>query len=354
MPKKAKFEDYVTALLNKQGCKNIQVNRDTISAQCPYHFPKKNHKTFHVSRKPVHKTVDGDVYCFNCFSCGKSGSIFKLISHIEKCSFKKAVKLFEKHVVLDSITMNSLKNELEHLKKKSDEESLDIIELPPMHENQSPMYEYMDNRSRMYHSVLDVDWIVKKYNLYYCGTGRERGRIIMPIENSQGEYVCFNDRTVQEHVKNKSLHIRGYPYGKLLYGLQECIDKRSVIVVEGAFDVYQVMCAIQSNSGFRKQYGVVGLMGSVMTEERIVLLLKNFHKILLLGDHDEEGVKWSYNAYRELDEDADVYLCTENLYKKKDPGKCTKREILKAISKPYKPERKTYLDWIVEKYEFKM
>ncbi len=346
MPKQ-NVEEFVLELLKGAGCKGILKHKDSITSQCPFHFNKSNFKTFRVSTKEVrHRETGVKNYYFNCFSCHRGGTIPSLVAHIYKCSFKKALKIFEKKTLINKITIDKLKNELAELSDNK-ENNLSEIKLPPSSKRQEPMYEYLLKRKKIYHKVLNVDFIVNKYGLYYCSTGRMTGRIIMPVRDIDGTVIGYNDRTINDRLKTKSLHPKSVPYGLMLHGLYENRGKQCGIVAEGSFDMFAVDSVLIKHKKLRDKYGVVNLMGTAFTSDRLNLLLTSFDELCLMFDHDKAGVTLKKQIINEYEEDILMHDCTESYPEFKDPGKCTEKEIVRAIIEPFIKKKRSYLEYII-------
>jgi len=342
------IKEYLTNLLSSYGCRGITYTDTEVWCQCPFHWNRSNFKTFSVNYKEV--THNGNVgYFFYCYSCGESGSIYKLISHIERCGYKKSVKILNKETDIGTVSVERLLRELSNLNNSETpyDNILKEISMPNVAVNQKPLYDYLHKRSRMHHRVLKVDYSVKKHELYYCDKGREAGRIIFPIRSVTGECVCFNDRSIRDNIKAKSLNIKGLPYGKLLLGM-DYKKNNNAIIVEGVFDKLQVECALLRYK-HHKKYTVLGMMGTYMTDERIKYLVKYYNKVILFFDNDDAGRKATERAYKTLSSDIDTVCATELVHKGKDPGKCTVKEIKRAVLRATKPKRRSYINYLAEK-----
>ena len=362
MIKKVNVADYIYDLLEKYGVKGLKKHTDDISCQCPFHANRSNFKTFRVStveKKWRYEDDDGKAgvatgYFFNCFSCHEHGNIYKLIAHLSRCSYSKAIRLFKKRVVLDPITMDMLNKELDLLRIEEESEELGEIALPPIAENERPMYAYMESRSKKYHGILDVDYIVRKYGLYYCSTGREAGRIIMPIYNSQNMPICFNDRTVNEGIREKSLHVGGLPYGKVLFGWNYRSQKKHCIIVEGAFDKFQVECALFKHEHYRQRFDVLALQGTAFTDYQATMVVGKYDSVILMLDNDKAGLLATKKIWEKIKDELPVLMATDKYPEGKDPGKCTCNEVIRAIRCADKPRWRSYLEYMIKKHEFRV
>lgn len=351
---KQNIEEFLVGLLKEAGCNGIYVHSDSITCQCPFHWNKSNFKTFRVSTVEIrHKKTGITNYYFNCFSCGESGTIPKIIAHINRCSYKKGSRLFQKRVVLSPVTLDGIKKELKQFAVDK-KDILPEVDLPPISASQKPMLKYLRKRNKMYHKTLDIPYIINKYELYYCSKGRYAGRIIMPIRDEHGRVIGFNDRTISKNVKQKSLHKKGDEAGMMLHGLYQSRHKKYAVVTEGAFDMFAVDCATCDWKPNGKDYGAVNLMGVVMSDERLALLIQYFERVYLMLDHEEEVLEkikqWQY----EYKDDIEFIDCTASYPKGKDPAICTKKEIREALLNPTVNKRKPYLDYILEKTGFRV
>jgi DNA primase len=269
--------------------------------------------------------------------CAVTGNIYTLISHIYKCSHKKAENIFRKRVSVKQININLLKGIYENIKNINNKiNSTQKIELPYMSKSNKAMLKYMNWRNdRKQHNVMNIDMIIKKYNLYYCSEGRYAGRIIMPIRDLDGNYIQFNDRSVFHDAENKSLHMSGTNINNLIHGLSEAYGKKIGILVEGSFDMFQVESVLRSNSKYN-DYGCVNNMGCCFNDERAYLLSNTFERLLIFTDNDKAGLGAAYKIKYCMEDLMDVRLITKNIPYEKDPAICTKDQIKTAINKRYK------------------
>jgi len=347
---KLEVEDFVYELLQEYGCKSIRKYKDSITAQCPYHWNKSNFKTFRVSTVEVLNKRTGIVgFHYHCFSCGAGGSIVSLISHINRCTIKKAEKIFRKRVVLKQVTLDGIRKELRKLNEENDITELKEVALASFAKNQEPMMRYLKRRNKTYHRTLDIDYIINKYELYYCSSSRYAGRIIMPVRDISGKVVYFNDRTIDDSITNKSLHQYGSLASQVLHGIRYAHTKKKCVVCEGAFDMFAVDCAIQDKNDLKRDYGIINLMGLVVSDIRLSMLINHFDSVYWMLDNDKDGIRTTRKFAREFKDDLEMHNCTQAYPEHKDPAKCTKKEIRKAIKKPFidknwKPSLEYFLD----------
>lgn len=327
---KVDIKEYIVSLLDNFGVKSVVDTGDEITAQCPFHFPKKNHKTFGVSTvEKYNKRLGVNGYWYNCFSCGESGSIIKLISYLTNKSYEKAYRLFCRNVTQAGISIEGLQKEYEAHKNMVDKfDKLSEIELPSTIENNEYLIKYFEKRKRRAHDVLMIEYIVNKYKIKYCAEGRYAGRMIIPIFDLDGRIVEFDDRAVFE-TKQKSLHRSGTEIGRTILGLYQALDKKICIVVEGAFSMFQVECVLRKNK--IRDIGVVSIMGMVMTDERVELLTSIFDVVVLLLDCEDKPIMKSIEMKKVLEQEVKVINLTPKYTRDKDPGDLAEYEILELV-----------------------
>lgn len=120
---------------------------------------------------------------------------------------------------------------------------------------------------------------------------RFRNRIIIPIQNENGEYVAFGARAVDKDQNPKYLNSSDsliYNKSKILFGLNSAKDsiksEDSVIIMEGYFDVISAQANGVENA--------VASCGTAMTAEHVKLLSRytKSRRIFLSFDTDNAGI----------------------------------------------------------------
>ena len=120
---------------------------------------------------------------------------------------------------------------------------------------------------------------------------RFRNRIIIPIQNENGEYVAFGARAVDEGQNPKYLNSSDsliYNKSKILFGLNSAQDaiKREdgVVIMEGYFDVISAQSHGVENA--------VASCGTALTSEHVKLLSRysKSRRIYLSFDTDSAGI----------------------------------------------------------------
>ena len=138
-------------------------------------------------------------------------------------------------------------------------------------------------------SILEKAGLILKSN-QGCYVDRFRNRIIIPIQNEQGEYIAFGARAIEEGQNPKYLNSSDSPiYNKsrILYGLytaKEAIKQEdSVVIMEGYFDVISAQAHGIHNA--------IASCGTSMTLEHVKMLSKytRSRRIYLSFDTDLAG-----------------------------------------------------------------
>jgi len=322
-------KDFIQDLLINAGCKNVHIVGENFRCQCPYHWPRKNTDAFSISFNP------DDGFGFHCFSCKESGDVIKLVSHFNNCTYKKAEKLFKRRVLLTDISLDYLNEMMKKMVRIKQKIENIKVELPAKAINEEPMYEYLNNRNRLnMHKILMVKYVVSKYGLYYCDSGRYMERIIMPIRSLDGKCIYFTNRAVREWRK-KNIFEKGTDALNFLYGLYETNSEKKCFLMEGPFNVFQMKSfAIRNNI---TDFAFLGNMGTEVSEERASIISELFKECYILFDHDKAGLEGQENAYNLLSEYMRTYKYSELLYPGKDPA-VSNEEQLRTIftSKPVK------------------
>ena len=136
--------------------------------------------------------------------------------------------------------------------------------------------------------LVDAGLIIKSSQGNYID--RFRNRIIIPIQNENGDYIAFGARAIEDGQNPKYLNSSDskiYNKSRILYGLytaKEAIKQEdSVIIMEGYFDVISAQAHGISNA--------VASCGSSLTLEHVKMLSKytRSRKIYLSFDTDKAG-----------------------------------------------------------------
>ncbi len=140
--------------------------------------------------------------------------------------------------------------------------------------------------------------------------------ILIPLYNIHGVIVAIQCRSFQSSKYNATSYVKG----EILYGLslvwQDILEKGSVFLVEGVFDVMSLW-----KRGIRN---VVSPLGTSLSDNQTALLMRFTNRVIIAFDSDEAGNKGTRRVIDKLSEqhvlhntitfpagfDPDEFICT--------------------------------------------
>ncbi len=292
---------------------SLQKRGKNYSGLCPFH-----------QEKTPSFTVSADKQIFYCFGCGEHGDVFSFLMKINNMTFPEAVRHLagKTGVVIPERVLGT--EEKEHYTIK--EQIVKINGLAVEYyagmlrtEAGRKAREYLNKRDIGQRAVEEfrigfapegwqglLDFLQRKgispqlaeqagLAVSRSGTGnrgyydRFRGRIIIPIENSDGRAVAFGGRVMEggEPKYLNSPESPVYTKGDNLFGLfraREAIRSAGfAILVEGYFDLVSLWAAGIKN--------VVATLGTALTRAQVDLLGRYTKKVAAVFDPDEAGRK---------------------------------------------------------------
>ena len=279
---------------------------------------------FHKEKTPSF-SVNPQLGIYKCFGCGEGGDALSFIMKTKNMEFMEVIKdLAQKFNIEMPKTFKKgegakdLKNQMMQACEKAAIFYHDLL-INHKSEEIKTATEYLTDRSisreiidrftlgvapKSYTTLYDLlkkdfsDEVLEKAGLVLPakeGNGyidRFRGRIIIPIQNENGEYVAFGARALFPDQTPKYLNSADsliYNKSRLLYGLYTAKDsiksEDSVILMEGYFDVISAQAHGVEN--------VVGVCGTALTSDHIKLLSRytKSRRIYLSFDTDSAGQK---------------------------------------------------------------
>lgn len=274
---------------------------------------------FHGEKTPSF-SVNAERGFFKCFGCGVGGDAITFLMKIHNWDYMQTIKyLAERYnVELPEYNGDGGKHKEERTLmteacKKAVEFYQDILLSSP---SDNIAVKYLNKRDitpaiiskfslglslkepNMLYNKLKRDYddsILEKAGLVLKSNqgryvDRFRNRIIIPIQNEQGEYIAFGARAIEEGQNPKYLNSSDSPiYNKsrILYGLytaKEAIKQEdSVVIMEGYFDVISAQAHGIHNA--------IASCGTSMTLEHVKMLSKytRSRRIYLSFDTDLAG-----------------------------------------------------------------
>ncbi len=277
---------------------------------CPFHNDKKPSMSVSPSRG-----------IFKCFSCGAGGDALAFLVKIQNREYKDVImELADKYGIElpkkygASSETKSLKKEM--IKACTKAAKFYHIQLRSADDANKAMTAL--RKRDVDDNVIDkftLGWAPNKYDTLYKELKKEfkdeilekaglilksnsggyidrfRNRIIIPIQNENGEYVAFGARAVDEGQNPKYLNSSDsliYNKSKLLFGLNSAQDaikaEDGVVIMEGYFDVISAQAHGVENA--------VASCGTALTPDHVKLLSRytKSRRIFLSFDTDKAGV----------------------------------------------------------------
>ena len=202
-----------------------------------------------------------------------------------KSACREAAKFYNKQLTLDEDSSKAAS----YLKQRSiGDDIIEMFTLGWAPNSYSKLYEHLS--SKFSDEVLEKAGLILKSSKGNW-IDRFRNRIIIPIQNDEGEYIAFGARAVDEGQNPKYLNSADsliYNKSKILFGLytaKEAIkEEDSVIIMEGYFDVISTQAHGIKNC--------VASCGTAFTQDHVRLLSRytKSRKIYLSFDTDSAGV----------------------------------------------------------------
>ena len=259
-----------------------------LQLDCP--FCSRNWKHYRMGYNLARKYV-------HCWSCG-SHSLISTVMEITGLSFKQAREIFQDLHLEQTDLPERVKSGKLTLPKH-------IQELQRAH------IKYLRDRGYSVSSLKDL-WDIKGIGL----ASKLSWRIFIPIYY-KGKIVSWTTRAITDSANPRyisaSFDEEIYPHKELLYGEEWC--KHSVIVCEGAFDVWRI------------GPGAVAVMGTSYTRAQVHKISKYPRRIICF-DTDSSGKTRSEELASSLEPfPGETIIVT--LETGKDPGEATDGEINK-------------------------
>ncbi len=279
---------------------------------------------FHKEKTPSF-SVNPQLGIYKCFGCGAGGDALSFIMKTKNIEFMDLIKDLAQqfdiempaHFQKQNISKD-LKNDMMTACEKAAVFYHDLL-INHHSDEIKAANDYLTNRSisreiidkftlgiapRAYTTLYDIlkkdfsNEVLEKAGLILPskeGHGyidRFRGRIIIPIQNENGDYVAFGARALYKDQSPKYLNSSDsliYNKSKLLYGLYTAKDaikqEDGVILMEGYFDVISAQAHGIENA--------VAACGTALTSEHVKLLSRytKSRRIYLSFDTDSAGQK---------------------------------------------------------------
>lgn len=280
---------------------------------------------FHEEKTPSF-VVSKEKQIFHCFGCEPpiTGNVISFIMKKEEIGFLEALrkcsemsgidiglsnyKAIKKENIFYKIYDDALKlyqNSIFTVEGRSardyllnrgiDEDTIKKFDIGLAINRKDVLTKYLVNKSYKYKDLLKSG-LVSENNGFY---DMYRNRIMIPIEDDNGQVVGFSGRSLDKNDPNKYINSQTseiFKKSELLYNLnraKEFIKKQGkIIITEGFFDVISCSLADVNN--------VVATMGTALTKEHIRKLKKLSKEVILCFDGDKAGINATLTCSNEL------------------------------------------------------
>lgn len=278
---------------------------------------------FHQEKTPSF-SVSPEKGIYKCFGCGAGGDAISFLMGVTKQSFvevvselaqqfglefkasgnssqnveikkqiidanNKAAKYFL-NLLLTSDEAQKAKNYLN--KRNLTEEVFKEYQIGFATKQPDGLIQHLTKKHNFKIDLLDKAGLVSKKSTGNGYVDRFRNRIIIPIQNENGDVIAFGARAIDEGQNPKYLNSAdtlAYNKSRTLYGIHKAKEaiktEDSVIVMEGYFDVITAQIHGVKNT--------VASCGTALTESHLKLLSKYMfkNKIYLAFDSDKAGIQ---------------------------------------------------------------
>ncbi len=277
---------------------------------CPFHNDKKPSMSVSPSRG-----------IFKCFSCGAGGDALAFLVKIQNREYKDVIMELADKYGIELPKKYSASSETKSLKKemiKACTKAAKFYHIQLRSADDANKAMTALRKRDVDDNIIDkftLGWAPNKYDTLYKELKKEfkdeilekaglilksnsggyidrfRNRIIIPIQNENGEYVAFGARAVDEGQNPKYLNSSDsliYNKSKLLFGLNSAQDtikaEDGVVIMEGYFDVISAQAHGVENA--------VASCGTALTPDHVKLLSRytKSRRIFLSFDTDKAGV----------------------------------------------------------------
>ena len=311
------FEDVISQIKDRLDIVDVisqyvvlKKNGSNYIGLCPFHNDK--HPSMSVSpTRGIYK----------CFSCGAGGDALNFLVKIQNREYKDVIlELAEKFGIelpnkyaKTSDSKNQKKDMMKACEKAAKFFSMQLKSADDANKAITAL-----RKRGISDEIIDkfhLGWATNKYDVLYKELKKEfhddilekaglilksnsggwidrfRNRIIIPIQNENGEFVAFGARAVDEGQNPKYLNSSDsliYNKSKILYGLNSAKDsiktEDGVVIMEGYFDVISAQANGVENA--------VASCGTALTPEHVKLLSRytKSRRIYLSFDTDSAGV----------------------------------------------------------------
>ena len=311
------FEDVISQIKDRLDIVDVisqyvvlKKNGANYTGLCPFHNDK--HPSMSVSpSRGIYK----------CFSCGAGGDALNFLVKIQNREYKDVILELAEKFGIELPNKYTKSSESKNQKKemmKACEKAAKFFNIQLKSADDANKAITALRKRGISDEIIDkfhLGWATNKYDVLYKELKKEfnddilekaglilksnsggwidrfRNRIIIPIQNENGEFVAFGARAVDEGQNPKYLNSSDsliYNKSKILYGLNSAKDsiksEDGVVIMEGYFDVISAQANGVGNA--------VASCGTALTPDHVKLLSRytKSRRIYLSFDTDSAGI----------------------------------------------------------------
>lgn len=228
--------------------------------RCPFHNDASPSCAVNLDRK-----------LFHCFACGAKGTVLDFVARMERCSIAEAARLLSQRDEVPA-TLVAIRADGGVCRKPpaANRPLAFALSLDPAHP-------YLAERGVSQATVA-------RFGLGYCNQGIMKGRICIPLHDTEGRLVAYLGRwpgSCPPAGVARYRFPRGLRKGLLLFNWHRVKDTTHLVIVEGCWSVFRLDAL---------GIAAVALMGRTLSgEQEEIIRHSPVRHVTLLLDGDEPG-----------------------------------------------------------------
>jgi len=247
--------------------------------------------------------VDTAKNIWKCFStCNSGGNVLDLVMRVDNCTIREAGERLARWFGLTFDKDEKAGKESANLSQelRPDVAAAHTSRLPDDPVVNPTLERPLQNLNQDHPYLLErglTPPTIEHFGVGHCTRGLMRGRIAIPIHNESGELVAYAGRAVDEELATEKGKYRlpaNFAKAHVVWNLDRAKvhGDDGIIVVEGFFGAMKV-----HQAGFPN---VVALMGCSLSDRQEELLVGHTHRLALMFDGDDAGVRCLRDFYGRL------------------------------------------------------
>lgn len=336
-------ESNIMSMLHLMGIGNGRLNstRTRIQASCPFARWKHQRNTDKKPSFSVKIDATGKSVAY-CHACGTKGTLLQIAKELDGHAYARNVIDFVKeneNYPPDFFKKDNKKFGRRLNWKKAywlmDDKDKGIIQKPPI-ESATVVFDEANIAVLPWDTIKPYIKSIPRYVLnrgitketakaFMLGYIKKQMCLLIPVIDRKQRLVGYTRRFLFERDDlPKYIHSTGFVKTNFLLGEHLITPERGdIVITEGFFDVGKI---------YQAGFNALGVMGSSMSEiqaMKVIEMLPEGKKIILMFDNDKAGIKAMNEAYRLLKNDA--YVMKRLPPDGKDAGDLTEKQIISLI-----------------------